>query len=76
MTPALCELAEDGVLYNSDDLRYRYMPRPERLEAIRRLVRSFDDPIERDRINSSVRDLASFAKFNRQSSWQRQQVAR
>jgi hypothetical protein len=77
VTQALRELAEDGVLCASgDDQRYHYMPRPERLEAIRRLVRSFDDPIERDRIQSSLRELTSFASFNRQSAWQRQSLAR
>ena len=75
VTQALLELAEDGVLHVSDELHYRYMPRPERLEAIRRLIRSYDDPMERDRIQSSVRDLASFATFNRQSAWQHQTVA-
>jgi hypothetical protein len=77
VTQALCELTEDGVLCTAgDDLRYRYMPRPERLDAIRRLIRNFDDPLERDRIQSSLRELTSFATFNRQSAWQRQTVAR
>jgi len=77
VTQALFELAEDGVLCAAgDDLHYRYLPRPERLDAIRCLIRSYDDPMERDRIQSSLRDLASFATFNRQSAWQREPIAR
>ncbi|MBC8076029.1 MAG: hypothetical protein H7Y32_08145 [Chloroflexales bacterium] len=77
VTQALLELAEDGVLcVTGDDVHYHYLPRPERLDALRRLISSYDDPIERDRIQSSLRDLASFATFNRQSAWQHQSIAR
>ena len=77
VTQALSELAEDGVLSanNTDDLRYRYMPRSDKIEAIRRLVHSYDDPLERDRIQSSIRELASYAPFYRSSAWQRQPLA-
>ncbi|WP_298816587.1 hypothetical protein [Chloroflexus sp.] len=44
---------------------YRYMPPPEWHEAIRRLVRSYNDPLERDMIQRAIRDLAAFASFRR-----------
>jgi hypothetical protein len=75
VTQALQELAEDGVLsahVAAGDLRYRYTPRPEQIEAIRKLVRGYDDPLERDRIQSSVREIASYAQFQRGSAWQPQ----
>ncbi len=42
---------------------YQYRPPPEWHEAIRRLVRSYNDPIERDLIHRKIRDLAVFATF-------------
>ncbi|MBO9311418.1 MAG: hypothetical protein J7465_04160 [Chloroflexus sp.] len=44
---------------------YRYTPPPEWHEAIRRLVRSYNDPIERDLIQRTIRDLSVFASFRR-----------
>ncbi|MEF3273515.1 MAG: hypothetical protein K6356_03810 [Chloroflexus sp.] len=44
---------------------YRYTPPPEWHEAIRRLVRSYNDPLERDLIQRTIRDLAAFASFRR-----------
>ncbi|ACL23098.1 MULTISPECIES: hypothetical protein [Chloroflexus] len=44
---------------------YRYTPPPEWHEAIRRLVRSYNDPLERDLIQRRIRDLAAFAAFRR-----------
>ena len=79
VTQALKELVEDGVLADtssSGEPRYSYMPRPEQLEPICRLVRGYDDPLERDRIQSSVRELASYAPFHRSNSWQRQHAMR
>lgn len=44
---------------------YRYTPPPEWHEAIRRLVRSYNDPIERDMIQRTIRDLSVYALFRR-----------
>ncbi|ABY33471.1 MAG TPA: hypothetical protein DEF43_10090 [Chloroflexus aurantiacus] len=44
---------------------YRYTPPPEWHEAIRRLVRSYNDPIERDMIQRTIRDLSVYASFRR-----------
>ncbi len=77
VTQALQELAEDGVLHvrtgsSRGDVRYTYVPRPEYVEPIRRLVRNYNDPLERDVLHRSIRDLAAYAPFRRQSTWEPQ----
>lgn len=72
---ALHELAEDGILgvtMTHNEPSYRYRPRPEYIESIRRLLCGYDDPLERDQLHRSIRDLASFASFRRASAWERQ----
>lgn len=75
---ALHELAEDGVLHRQatahGEVLYRYVPRDELLEPIRRLIRGYDDPMERDSLQRSIRDLASYAPYRRTSSWELQRV--
>lgn len=62
---ALQEMAEDGILVISQsiggELAYRYMPRTEYIEPIRRLMRSYDDPLERDTVFRSVREISEYA---------------
>jgi hypothetical protein len=73
---ALGELAEDGVLQRAatahGELLYNYAPRDELLDPIRRLIRGYDDPMERDSLQRSIRDLASYAPYRRASTWEMQ----
>ncbi|MCU0493076.1 MAG: hypothetical protein MUD01_15930 [Chloroflexaceae bacterium] len=69
---ALSELAEDGILHvlqGSGGQRYRFVPRAEFVEAINRLVRGYDDPLERDVLHRSIRDLAGYAYVRRARSY-------
>lgn len=72
---ALHELAEDGILHvgngmGTGELYYGYAPRREYLEPIRRLMRGYDDPLERDKIQRAIRDLSSYAPFRRNTNWE------
>lgn len=65
---ALRELAEDGVLYavpGRDEPLYRYRPALDSLEAIRRLMHSYNEPLERDRLLHVLRQIASDAPYRR-----------
>ena len=66
---ALQELVEGGVLSAAtgvgDEVCYGYTPSADKVEPIRRLIRGYDDPFQRDWIQSSVRELESYAAFNR-----------
>ncbi|MFP4439859.1 MAG: hypothetical protein ACLFVO_21700 [Chloroflexaceae bacterium] len=72
---ALHELAEDGILrvgtcIGVGDPFYSYVPRREYLEPIRQLMHAYDDPLERDCIQRTIRDLASYAPFRRDRTWE------
>lgn len=74
VSQALHELAEDGILQVSTSVglhepRYCYMPRPEYLDPIHKLMRGYDDPLERDLLQRSLRDIALYASFRRNSPW-------
>jgi hypothetical protein len=65
---ALRELADDGVLglVPSRELPcYRYRPAAEYGDGIRRLVRSYDEPLERDRLLRALRQVARDAAYRR-----------
>ncbi|HWQ13272.1 MAG TPA: hypothetical protein VNL77_10750 [Roseiflexaceae bacterium] len=65
---ALRELAEDGVLlavHGREEPCYRYRPAPERLDAIRRLIQSYNEPLERDTLHRALRQIASDAPYRR-----------
>jgi hypothetical protein len=65
---ALRELAGDGVLAEApgrDEPSYRYRPTRECVEGIRRLMRSYDEPLERDRLLRALRHIASDAAYRR-----------
>ena len=66
---ALRELAEDGVLAvsGSSEPVYRYRPTAELREPIFRLVQSYNEPLERDQIQRSLREVASYAPYRRAS---------
>jgi hypothetical protein len=65
---ALRELAEDGVLltaHGRDEPCYRYRPATERVDAIRRLIQSYNEPLERDKLQRTLRQIASDAPYRR-----------
>lgn len=76
VSQALIELAEDGVLFqvaaSHDDAVYRYEPAPKLVDAIRRLITGYDDPLERDKLQRTIRDLASYAPYRRPSPFEMQ----
>jgi hypothetical protein len=73
VSQALQELAEDRVLLSipgPGDHVYRYAPAEDLLEPIGRLLRGYDDPMERDKLQRSIRDLARYAPYRRATAWQ------
>ncbi|HMO56732.1 MAG TPA: hypothetical protein PKA05_13965 [Roseiflexaceae bacterium] len=65
---ALRELAEDGVLgvtSGRDEPVYRYQPATERVEAIDRLLKCYNEPLTRDGLQCALREIASNAPFRR-----------
>jgi hypothetical protein len=73
VTQALQELADDRVLLSipiPGDQVYRYAPAEDLLEPIGRLLRGYDDPLERDKLQRSIRDLARYAPYRRATAWQ------
>ncbi len=64
---ALSELAESGVLAArrvvGGESVYGYLPEQEYLEPIESLVVSYDDPLERDLVFRSVRELSEYGVF-------------
>lgn len=64
---ALRELQEDGILafVLGDQACYRYAPLPHLTERINQLVRGFNEPIERDLLQRTVRDIAEDARYRR-----------
>lgn len=73
---ALHELAEDGVMVRAatanGDPVYRYGPIADYLEPIKRLIAGYNDPLERDLLQRSIRDVASYAPYRRANVWQAQ----
>jgi hypothetical protein len=71
---ALHELADDGVLLQAatahGDPVYRYEPMTELVESIARLIRGYNDPLERDVLQRSIRDLAAYAPYRRSNVWE------
>lgn len=71
---ALRELTDVGILRvaqndESDEPVYRYSPTPHRTEVICRLAHYYEDPLKRDLVHRSVRELASYAPFRRDTGW-------
>lgn len=74
---ALHELAEDGVLQaipggKDTEPHYWYAPRSDYLEPIRHLILEYDDPLAREKLYRSLRDLAPYAAFRRTPTWEYQ----
>lgn len=76
VSEALEELAETGVMLQArgphNEAVYRYAPLGELVEPIQRLLRGYDDPLERDTLQRSIRDLASYAPYRRAGGWEMQ----
>lgn len=65
---ALQELSHDGILYEmgvTGEPVYRYLPRADYVEAIRRLCDIYNEPIERDTVQRLVREAATMAPYRR-----------
>ncbi len=66
---ALDELAEDGILQilrtNGDQPHYRYHPSPDYLRAIHVLIDQYYDPLERNELHRSLRELAPYVSLRR-----------
>lgn len=62
---ALQELAEDGILLEGRQVGgenvYRFSPLPDHLAPLARLATSYDDPVEREDLFHSIRELAGYA---------------
>lgn len=73
---ALQELAEDGVMVRAatanGDPVYRYGPIATYLEPISRLIDGYNDPLERDLLQRSIRDVAAYAPYRRANVWEAQ----
>jgi hypothetical protein len=70
---ALNEMAEDGLLLamGNGDPVYRYVPRADHCEPIFRLAQCYNEPFERDQLQRSLREIASYAPYRRASAHQR-----
>ena len=66
---ALRQLTEDGILIancsHGGEPIYAYRPRPEYVDAIFRLAQSYNEPLERDKIQRALREIASYAPYRR-----------
>ena len=66
---ALRQLAEDGILAASGgpgaEPIYSYRPRPEYVDALFRLAQAYNEPLERDKIQRALREIASYAPYLR-----------
>ncbi len=63
---ALHELHQDGVLTaEGDEQRYSYRPRLDYVERITRLVYCYNEPIERDHIQHTLREICEDALYRR-----------
>lgn len=65
---ALRELAESGVLSETntpDGPAYAFCPSCELAESIRRLIDCYNEPLERDLIHRTLREIAGDASYRR-----------
>ena len=46
---------------------YRYRPRAEYVDALFHLAQSYNEPLERDKIQRALREIASYAPYRRSS---------
>jgi DNA-binding MarR family transcriptional regulator len=76
VSQALAELADDGIMLRAATANgepvYRYAPGPKHVESIARLICGYDDPLERDHLQRSIRDVAAYAPYRRANAWEAQ----
>jgi hypothetical protein len=67
---ALSEMTEDGLLFAAGlgEPVYRYWPRPEYREPIFRLAQTYNEPLERDQLQGTLREIASYTAYRRAAS--------
>jgi hypothetical protein len=79
VSDALAELADAGVMVQAatahGEAVYRYGPTPELRQPLERLMRHYDDPMERDLIQRAIREQADLALFRRARTYETPQVA-
>ena len=66
---ALRQLTEDGILLASVGASaepiYSYRPSAEYVDALFRLAQEYNEPLERDKIQRALREIASYAPYRR-----------
>ena len=66
---ALRQLTEDGILIVKGSAGaepiYAYRPRTEYVDALFRLAQGYNEPLERDKIQRALREIASYAPYRR-----------
>ncbi len=69
---ALQEMAEDGILVADKSVggntSYHYCPEQNYVEPIQELIRSYDDPLQRETIFRSIQDLTEFSSLRHLSA--------
>jgi predicted transcriptional regulator len=70
---ALRQLTEDGILTATSSQGgepiYAYRPRPEYADSIFQLAHNYNEPLERDKIQRALREIASYAPYRRSAHW-------
>jgi len=65
-------MAENGILMQSQVLGgepiYNYVPEAKYIEPINSLMSSYDDPLKRDAIYRSLREISEYASISQQSN--------
>ncbi|NJN16279.1 MAG: hypothetical protein HC822_08390 [Oscillochloris sp.] len=76
VSQALHELAADGVMVIAASAHgepvYRYEPIGTWHLPIARLIRGYDDPLVRNDLQRTIRELEAYAPYRRTSTWQAQ----
>lgn len=71
MRQALYEMAQDGILSMAQSMggepNYRFAPLPQYQEQVAELVRSYDDPLKRETLFQSLREISLYG--NTGSMW-------
>jgi predicted transcriptional regulator len=68
VSQALNELAQDGILHKEQvagEAIYYYRPRAEFIDSIHSLISDYNDPLQRDKLRRSIRELAEQAPLRR-----------
>jgi hypothetical protein len=73
---ALHELADDGIMLHAATANgepvYRYEPRGDYRESIARLITGYDDPLTRDVLQRTIRNLSRYTPYRPIDPWESQ----